>query len=85
MSEEVERLKQEVEILEQKNIELQEGLIQAESDVYWEARLYEQGYIKPGEEPIVILPPPVEEEEPDEIAEEKDFFQNVIDWFLRRN
>lgn len=82
MAEKTDRLRTQVELLEETNKQLQEGILQTESDIYWESRLYEQGYVKPGEESIVILPPPEEEEI--EISEEKDFIQNIIDWVLMR-
>lgn len=83
MAEKVDRLKEKVELMEERNRQLKEGIFETGSDVYWEAKLYEQGYKKPGEEAIVIIPP-LEEEEL--IApEEKDFFQSLIDWVLMRD
>ncbi len=83
MAEKVDRLKEKVELMEERNRQLKEGIFETESDAYWEAKLYEQGYKKPGEEAIVIIPP-LEEEEL--IApEEKDFFQSLIDWVLMRD
>jgi cell division protein FtsB len=74
----IEELRKEVELLEERNEQLKSGIFQTESDDYWEAKLYEQGYKKPGEEAIVVLPP--EEESPsEETAEEKKWW-NPFTW-----
>lgn len=48
-------LKKEIQILEKKNQELRAGITQTESESYWEGRIREQGYKKPGEEQVVVL------------------------------
>jgi len=53
----IEDFKKEIQILEKKNQELRAGITQTESESYWEERIREQGYKKPGEEQIVVLPP----------------------------
>lgn len=74
----IEELRKEVELLEERNEQLKSGIFQTESDDYWEARLYEQGYKKPGEEAIVVLPPE-EESSLEEPAEEKKWW-NPFTW-----
>ena len=82
MTRKIEDLTKEIQLLEEKNQELKEGIFDAESDVFWEAKLYEQGYKKPGEEAIVVIPTDKEEEEI--LSEEKAFFENLLDWVLMR-
>ena len=53
----IEDFKKEIQILEEKNQELQAGITQTENESYWEERIREQGYKKPGEEQVVVLPP----------------------------
>lgn len=74
----IEELRKEVELLEERNEQLKSGIFQTESDDYWEAKLYEQGYKKPGEEAIVVLPPE-EESSLEEPAEEKKWW-NPFTW-----
>ncbi len=74
----IEELRKEVELLEKRNEELKSGIFQTESDAYWEAKLYEQGYKKPGEEAIVVLPP--EEESSLEKPTEEKKWWNPFTW-----
>ncbi|MBD3208223.1 MAG: hypothetical protein GF370_02100 [Candidatus Nealsonbacteria bacterium] len=76
LTEEVESLKNKIEDLEKEEESLEVGISQTEKESYWEGRAREQGYIKEGEEAVVVLPPEgVPEEEqaremsfPEEIA-----------------
>src|SRR4030042_3891711 len=52
----IKELQQEVEDLESQKENLESGLIQTEDATYWEGKLREQGYKKPGEEAVVVLP-----------------------------
>jgi len=73
----IEDLKKEIQILEEKNQELRAGITKTYSESYWEEKIREQGYKKPGEEQIVVLPPEEVEKE-----EEKTFWnpQNWWEW-----
>ena len=53
----IEELKKDIALLEERNEQLKQGISQTESDAYWEEKLREQGYKKPGEGAIVIVPP----------------------------
>ena len=76
----IEELNKEIQDLETKKQELQAGIIQTKSEVYWEEKLREQGYKKPGEESVVVLPP---EEQTEEIIEEEGLWQKIVDFFKR--
>ncbi len=59
----VKTLQQDIQALEEKNQKLKTQISQAETETYWEKRIREQGYKKPGEEVAVILPPETSAEE----------------------
>jgi len=73
----IESLRKEVQTLEEKNQQLQAGISQTENDAYWEEKAREQGYKKPGEEAVVVLPP---EENAQATAEkQKSFWENILE------
>ena len=72
-----EDFKKEIQILEKKNQELRAGITQTESESYWEERIREQGYKKPGEEQIVVLPPEGGEE--GETGGQKSLWQRILE------
>lgn len=72
----IEEIKKEIHLLEERNEQLKAGILQTESDAYWEARLYEQGYKKPGEEAVVVLPSEGKDETA--VPKEKNFWENLL-------
>lgn len=76
----VEELKKEIEILSERNKQLKAGITRTEDDDYWKGRLYEQGYVEPGEQAIVVIPPSSEEEgiEP---TKEKNLLETIKEMF----
>ena len=56
LTEEIESLKKELEILEEKKQKLEAGLSQTEKESYWEEKIRQEGYMREGENPVVILP-----------------------------
>ena len=73
----IEAFKKEIQILEEKNQELQSGIIRSGEEDFLEEKAREQlGLKKPGEEVVVILPP--EEIQPEPIKE-KNFWQKFLD------
>lgn len=75
----IEDLKKEIQILEKKNQELRAGITKTRSESYWEERIREQGYKKPGEEQVIVLPG---EESGVKKKEESNFWnpQNWWEW-----
>lgn len=69
----IEAIKKEIQFLEEKNQELRAGISRTESESYWEEKVREQGYKKPGEEQVVVLPP--EESKEEKTKAEKSFWQ----------
>jgi len=59
----IESLRKEIQILEEKNQELRAGIEKTQSENYWEGKIRKQGYKKPGEEQVVVLPPEESQEE----------------------
>ena len=79
--ERIEELGREIQDLEAKKQELQASIDQTQSEIYWEGKLREQGYKKPGEEAVVVLPP---EEETEGVAgEEEGVWDKIVDFFRR--
>ena len=56
LTEEIESLKKELEISEEKKQKLETGLSQTEKESYWEEKIRQEGYVREGENPVVILP-----------------------------
>ena len=56
LTEKTESLKKELEILEGKKQKLETGLSQTEKESYWEEKIRQEGYVREGENPVVILP-----------------------------
>ena len=56
MINQINELQEEIRTLEERNELLKTGLSETETDVYWEEKMREQGYKKPGEEVVVVLP-----------------------------
>jgi len=54
---EIEALKKEIQILEEKNIQFRADISQVEKESHWEEKVRARGYIREGEKPVVILPP----------------------------
>lgn len=74
---EIESLKKEIENLEEKKKELEAGISATEKESYWEEKIRQQGFVKEGENPVVVLPP----QEPQE--EKKIENQNLPEKFLK--
>lgn len=53
----IDSLQKEIQSVQEKNAKLTEGISQGQTDAYWEEKVREQGYKKPGEEQVVVLPP----------------------------
>jgi cell division protein FtsB len=71
----LEKLKKEVQTLEERNAQLKVGVSQVTQDEYWEEKIREQGYKKPGEE-VVVVKPEVKEEEKEE--KEQSFWDKLL-------
>ena len=77
----VEAIEKKIQLLEEKNQELRAGIIKTQSESYWEEKIREQGYKKPGEEQVVVLPP--EESKEKETGTEKSFWQKMLEKIFR--
>lgn len=72
-----ESLQREIQILEEKNANLKAGISQTQQDSYWEEKKREEGYKKPGETPVVILPPA---ETAEKTENEKSTLEKILDF-----
>ncbi len=77
LTERIEGLIEEVQMLDQEKQRLEAGISQTQKDVYWEERIREQGYVKEGENQVVILKP--EEVEKQEIDSEQSFSKELFE------
>jgi cell division protein FtsB len=57
LTERSESLKKDVGLLEEEQEMLAAGISQTERESYWEEKAREQGYVKEGEESVVVIPP----------------------------
>lgn len=73
----IENLKKETQILEEKNERLRAGISQTERESYLEEKVREQGFIKEGETPVVVKP--MEESEKELPEEQKNVFQRFLE------
>ena len=72
----IEKLQQEIQLTEEKKAKLEAGISQIQKDAYWEEKVRERGYKKPGEEQVVVLPPEGAKNEP--TKELKTFWQKIF-------
>lgn len=72
----IESLKKEIQDLEEKKKKLEAGISQTEKESYWEEIIRQKGYVKEGENQVVVLPPPEGEQEE---LQRQGFFQNLFE------
>ncbi|MBI4101679.1 MAG: hypothetical protein HY443_01795 [Candidatus Nealsonbacteria bacterium] len=74
---EINNLNKEVQLMEEKNSQLKTGITEGQKDIHWEEKIREQGYKKPGEEQVVVLPPA--QTSTDAPSEEGNLWQKFLD------
>ena len=77
------KLQKEIQLAEEKKAKLEQGIAQTEKDAFWEEKIREQGFKKPGEEQVVVLPP--EEAKNEQTKPQKNFWQKILDIFNSRD
>jgi hypothetical protein len=77
LSAQVSYLEKELRALEEKKAQHEQGLMRAETDEFWEEKLREQGYKRPGEEVFVVVPQ--EEVKQQEAETEKSFWRRLLE------
>jgi cell division protein FtsB len=78
LKKEIETLKAELQVLEEKNGELKRAISKAKSETFWEEKAREEGYIREGEEVIVIKKVGEEKKENSETI-----WQKMINFFRK--
>ena len=78
LKKEIESLKGELQILEKRNEDLKKVISKAKSQSYWEEKAREEGYLKEGEEAIVIKKIGEKEKEKTETI-----WQRIINFFQK--
>ena len=79
MNNQISDLEDEIALLQDAKDRFEQGLMDTEEAAYWEERLREQGYKKPGEETVVVLPS--EESNAEEEVETKSFWDRLKSFF----
>ncbi|HDY72920.1 MAG TPA: hypothetical protein ENH90_02065 [bacterium] len=77
LNERIMSLTEEVQALESEKQRLEAGIVETQKDVYWEERIREQGYVKEGEEQVVVLGPG--EIQKEELISEKSFPEKIFE------
>ena len=77
LSERIKSLTEEIQTLEFEKQRLEAGISETQKDVYWEERVREQGYVKEGEQQVVVLGS--ENIQKEETVSEKSFIQKVLE------
>ncbi len=72
----IESLKEEIGLLEQEKQQLETGISETEKESYWEEKVREQGYVKEGENPVVVIPP--EEFSGEEGGQKESFLSGLL-------
>ena len=77
LTNQIKELEKEIQEFEAKNQELKAGIIETGDETYWEGKLREQGYKKPGEEAVVVLP--AEENNTTSTEKGKSLWENFLE------
>ncbi len=77
LNERIRSLTEEIQQLEVEKQRLEAGIVETQKDVYWEERIREQGYVKEGEEQVVVLGPG--EIQKEEVKTEQNFIQELFE------
>lgn len=83
LNEKLASLKKESEALEEKNKTLESRISQTGKESYWEQKIREQGYVRSGENPVVIVSPK-EEKVKGEKETEAPGSEGIITWIKDR-
>ena len=78
LKKEIDKLKAELQVLEERNEELKKAISKAKNESYWEEKAREEGYAKEGEEVIVIKKVGEEKKEKSETI-----WQRIINFFQK--
>ncbi len=84
LTEKINSLKKEIDFLELEKERLEAGISQTEKESYWEERVREQGFVREGENPVVIVPPEGGQEEGEEAQGFSEKILNKIKSFFAR-
>jgi len=74
---ELDALKSQAQSAEKKNEELKSGISEKQTEEYWEGKAREEGYKKPGEEVVIVVPS--EAGKNNEKIEEKNIWQKFLE------
>ena len=78
MLSEIRELEKEIQTLEEKNSNLRAGISETDEEAYWEEGVREQGFVKEGENSVVVLPSGETEIEQEQNANQG-FFDRLLE------
>ena len=78
MLSEIKELEKEIQTLEERNSNLRAGISEADEEAYWEEGVRERGFVKEGENPVVVLPSGKTEIEQEQNADQG-FFNRLLE------
>jgi|GEM_PF-818889 len=78
LQQKIETLKREIQILEEKNQQLRAEIAQTKKESFWEGKIREQGFIRKGEEAVVVKPL-LEEAREETRVETRSFEEKLVD------
>ncbi|MFH1181298.1 MAG: septum formation initiator family protein [bacterium] len=83
LSEQIKKYQKDIQELEERNAQLKAGITQTQQESYWEEKAREQGYKKPGEEQVVVVPPAEKTGQKSEGSQ--NFWQKILNIFNSRD
>ncbi|MBU0547065.1 MAG: septum formation initiator family protein [Patescibacteria group bacterium] len=78
MIDEIKALEEQIQKLQESKTNLESNISKADQDTYWEEKAREQGFVKDGENPVVVLPPTDSNGE-DNQKNNQGFFQSLLE------
>jgi len=77
LNQKIDDLKAQIQTLEEEKEKFETGISETQKDVYWEEKARGQGYVKEGENAVVVIPPP--ENSAEQASIEKSFSEKLWD------
>lgn len=79
MINEIKVLEEQIQKLQEKKTNLESDISKADQDSYWEEKAREQGFVKEGENPVVVLPAQNSSGENSQAKNSSGFFKDLLE------
>jgi len=77
LKEKIQSLEEQIKEAEEKKKKMESGIYQAGQESYWEEKIRAEGYVKEGEQAVVVLPS--EENQPAQATTSSNFSSSLLD------